>query len=103
MKASISIKVPTSADEWELYTCDEELSSLCDRAATELTAALEKAIRSFLSGESQTAGEALVTHWCPVSEKWARCGAADSEPIWHAERAMRRAQEVKNVAAGRSW
>lgn len=72
------IRVPSSADDWELFTA----SMPCNKAANALTAALCKAL-AFV-GKGMSVDEAMHKYMDPVMDKYADCGAADSEPRYHA-------------------
>jgi len=82
-----NIEIPTSRRSWELYDMPG-----AGTAARELTSALRKAIKEVSKGA--TADKALYDVWYPVARKNARFGATDSEPRWHAEEVLQKAQAL---------
>ena len=98
LTANIEIKVPESAEEWELYTN----SMRCGKAARSLTAALKKSMRLFIKDTSISQYDALKPFFA-AANKWADYGTSDSEPVHHAERAMRRLAETLGRGGHEVW
>lgn len=91
MKVTATIdvgKLPETADDWELYTCDMD----CAEAASALTKALEEAVRACAAGKK--AHQAMTDHFCPVARAYADWGACDTEPLGHAETILERVQAM---------
>jgi len=88
LKVEISVRVPQTADEWELYTS----SMKCGSAARALTAALKKSMRLYAKDSTLYISDALEPFYV-AARKWSKYGADDSEPHYHARDVMRRLQE----------
>ena len=82
--------IPSTADEWELFTS----TMSCGHAARALTAALKRALKTFEQVAPKEgplkASRAAYSIWEGVSEKYANFGSMDTEPRWHARDAIRR-------------
>ncbi len=87
----LNVTVPTTGDEWELYG-----SMKCGPAARALTAALKKSLQAFANDPS-IGQYAALKPWYDAANKYADFGAGDSEPVYHAQNAMRRLAEKLGV------
>ena len=90
------VRVPSTGDDWQLYTC----SMACGNAARALTGALVKALRVIdahaAKGYAPTprgAEKLMAEVIYPVMDKYAKFGAADTEPRGVAYSSMERAIE----------
>lgn len=89
--AKVSVPVPNTADEWELYG-----SMKCGPASRALTAALKKSLQAFAKDPS-IGQYAALGPWYDAANKYADFGAGDSEPVYHAQKAMQRLAEKLGV------
>ena len=78
-----TIVVGLTADDWELYTCEEALKEQCELAAIRLNSALEWAVNK----QEATRAEAFDAVE-QVMIKWAFTGAYDTEPRFVLERLL---------------
>jgi len=76
----LNINIPTTAEDWELYT----VSMDCTAAAEALTAALKEAIADISEGLSSV-DDVMHRYMHPVMDKYDDFGAADTEPRYIAE------------------
>lgn len=74
LKSKTTIKIPSTAEEWQLYSS----SMKCGQSVRALTTALKKAIRAIEKGER---ADGLMDRFMyPVMDAHASYGASDTEP-----------------------
>lgn len=81
LKNGDTIRIPTTGEDWELYTCEHS----CKRAARALTMTLKVALalidQSVTSGKTVAEAVALASQMvAKTQETYSEDGAADSEP-----------------------
>ena len=85
-----SVNIPSTGEEWELYT----VSMGCSVAARALTGAMKRSLRKFDTlltkyGEDyREIGPESMAPFYQAAEKYAKYGAYDTEPRYHARRTM---------------
>ena len=92
-----SVKVPSTGDDWQLYTC----SMACGRAAASLTAAVVRAAKTIdeMASKGYRPTEAGASKLYqdviyPVMSRYADFGASDTEPRGVAQDALDRVISV---------
>jgi hypothetical protein len=88
-RGTLTVNVPSTVDDWQLYHGVKGAS----QAASALTAALVRAMKTLVKDGSADAESACWKLVYPVCNKHADTGAADTEPGYVAQGALRRFQK----------